>query len=312
VDSCPGPTPINLEESLARFGREAAFGQCDTGRYRCRFYTWGEGPPLLFIHGLCDDARSFLLPIACLSRHFRCIAYDLPAGGDDGACLPDYRHADLVADVYALLDHLGVNRCDVFGSSFGSTIALAAMHDRPERFERGILQGGFAHRPLAWAEVLLARLARYWPWAMHRLPLRVPVLRRSHGGPFSGRGPEFWQFFLERNGAPPMNACARRALLLHAIDIRRLLPDIKQPVLLICGDADPLVGRACEEVLENGLPQATRVEITQCGHLPQFTHPEVLAEVVRRFLAPLACSQIADCRLGFEQETTEGTEKQGF
>jgi pimeloyl-ACP methyl ester carboxylesterase len=297
VDSCPDSTPIDLKVSLARFEREAVFGRCDTGRYRCPYYIWGEGPPLLFIHGLCDDARSFLLPIARLSRNFRCIAYDLPAGRGDGACLADYQHANLVADVHTLLDHLGVNRCDVFASSFGSTIALAAMHHRPERFAHGILQGGFAHRPLARAEVLLARLARYWPGAMHRLPLRVPVLRRSHMRPFAERGPEFWEFFLEQNGTPPINAVARRALLLHAVDIRRLLPGIQQPVLLICGDADPLVGRACEEVLQAGLSQATRIEITRCGHLPQFTHPEVLAEVVRRFLTPQPCAEIADCGL---------------
>jgi len=279
-----------LSESLARFEREAVFGHCETGRYRCPYYVWGEGSPLLFIHGLCDEARSFVLPIALLSRHFRCIAYDLPTGRGDGACLAGYRHEDLVADVHALLDHLGVQRCDVFGSSFGSTIALASLYDRPERFQRGVLQGGFAHRPLAWAEVLLARLARYWPWAMHRLPLRSPVLRQSHVGPFSGRGPEFWEFFMRQSGVPPMNAVARRALLLHEIDIRRLLPAIRQPVLLICGDDDPLVGRACEDVLQAGLPQATRVEITHCGHLPQFTHPEVLAEVTRQFLTEAPCS----------------------
>jgi pimeloyl-ACP methyl ester carboxylesterase len=294
VDSCPGPAAIDLNESLARFKREAVLGHCDTGRYRCRYYVWGAGPPLVFVHGICDDARSFVLPIALLSRSFRCIAYDLPTGRGDAACLSTYRHADLVADIFGLLDHLRVNRCDVFGSSFGSTVALAAMHDRPELFQRGIVQGGFAHRPLAWAEVLLARLACYWPWAMHRLPLRVPVLRHSHLAPFAEHGPEFWEFFVEQNGAPPMNAVARRALLLHEVDIRGLLPAVRQPVLLICGDDDPLVGRGCEQVLAAGLPQATRVELSRCGHLPQFTHPEVLAEVIRQFLTGEACPGVTD------------------
>jgi len=282
--------PLSLAEVLKRFEREAVQGVCDTGRYRCPYYTWGEGAPLLFIDGLCDDARSFVLPIAQLSRHFRCIAYDLPGNKDDGCRLSGYQHADFVADVHALLDHLNIESCSLFGSSFGSTIALRAMQDRPQRFPSAILQGGFARRPLALPEVWLAKLARYWPWPMHRLPLRVPIIRRGHYAPFAPGPPEVWDYFLERSGAPIMAAVARRALILHEIDLRGLLPNIRQPVLLVCGDADPLVGKKCEEVLQAGLPNATRIELRNCGHMPQFTHPEVLAELILRFLTPLRCA----------------------
>jgi pimeloyl-ACP methyl ester carboxylesterase len=283
--------PLSLDEVLKRFEREAVQGVCDTGRYRCPYYTWGEGPPLLFIHGLCDDARSFVLPIAVLSRHFRCIAYDLPGNKDDGSRLSGYQHADFVADLLALLDHLSIQSCSLFGSSFGSTIALLAMHDRPKRFPSAVLQGGFARRPLALPEVMLAKLARYWPWPMHRLPLRVPIIRRAHFPPFASGPAENWNFFLERSGAPIMAAVARRALILHQLDLRHLLSDIRQTVLLVCGDADPLVGKKCEEVLQAGLPNATRIELQNCGHMPQFTHPEVLAELTLRFLTPLQCAE---------------------
>jgi pimeloyl-ACP methyl ester carboxylesterase len=291
AESCRHQHPLSLAEVLQRFRHEAVHGICDTGRYRCPYYSWGEGPPLVFIHGLCDDARSFVLPIALLSRHFRCIAYDLPGNKGDGARLGRYQHADFVADLFALLDHLGIESCSLFGSSFGSTIALRALHDRPEKLGSAILQGGFARRPLALAEVLLARLARYWPWPMHRLPLRVPIIRRGHYPPFASIPPENWHYFLERSGAPIMAAVARRALILHHLDLRSLLADIRQPVLLICGDADPLVDKKCEEVLQEGLPNVTRIELQNCGHMPQFTHPELLAELTLQFLTPLPCAE---------------------
>src|SRR5262245_28401189 len=125
ANAAPGPVtlspchPVTLSSALERFEREAVRGLCDTGRYRCPYYTWGEGPPLVFVHGLSDDATSFALTISLLSRHFRCIAYDLPGGVGDGARLGRYRHADLVADLFALLDHLGVRQGYLFGSSFG-------------------------------------------------------------------------------------------------------------------------------------------------------------------------------------------------
>jgi pimeloyl-ACP methyl ester carboxylesterase len=277
---------LSLDEALQRFEREAVRGECRTGRYRCRYYLWGEGAPLVFVPGLSDDAVSFVLPIALLSRHFRCIAYDLPAGRSDGARLGRYCHADLVADLRALLDSLHIERAYLFGSSFGSTITLAALRAHPERFPRAVLQGGFAHRPLAPAEVLLARLARGLPGCVGSLPFRDPMLRPGHYAPFAARPPEVWHFMLHRWGKLPIAALAQRALLLHRIDLRPILPVLRQPVLLVCGDGDHLVGQACEDVLLRGLPQATRVELCHCGHVPQFTHPEVLAEVVRRFLLP--------------------------
>jgi pimeloyl-ACP methyl ester carboxylesterase len=277
---------LSLNDALRRFDREAVRGFCDTGRYRCPYYTWGQGPPLLFIPGLSDDALSFVLVCSLLAGHFRCIAYDMPAGLGDGARLAGYRHADLVEDVWALLDHLGARQSYVFGSSFGSTIALAALHHKPECLPRGILQGGFAHRPLAPVSFLLASFARYWPGGAALLPFRPALLRRAHFGPFAGREAELWDFMLTRWGRPRIAALGQRARMLHRLDLRPLLPHIRQPVLLICGEDDPLVGKRCEESLVQGLPNAGRVELSGCGHNPVFSHPEVLAEVVRQFLTP--------------------------
>src|SRR4051812_3768013 len=85
--SCPrngpataGASRVTLAEALARFEREAAWGVCDTGRYRLPYYAWGAGPPLVFIHGVSDVSRSFVLVASRLAAHFRCVAYDLPLG----------------------------------------------------------------------------------------------------------------------------------------------------------------------------------------------------------------------------------------
>jgi len=262
------------------FRHEAVSGACDTGRYRCGYYSWGDGPPLLFVPGLCDGAMSFVMPIAQLSAQFRCIAYDLPAG----RALKSYRHADYVADLSALLDHLGIAECALFGFSFGSTITLEALRRWPARFPRAILQGGFARRPLGPGEVLLASLARYWPWPLASLPLRVKVLEYAHRAPFRSAPPECWDYFLDRQGSPPMSAVARRALLLHQLDLRRLLPAIQQPILMICGEHDHLVDKHCEQALLAGLPHVERLEIAGCGHMPQFSHPAAMAEATREFL----------------------------
>jgi pimeloyl-ACP methyl ester carboxylesterase len=193
-------------------------------------------------------------------------------------------------DLLALLDFLKLKQAYVFGSSFGSTIVLAALEAQPKRLPRAILQGGFARRRLARPELMLASWARYWHGKMAALPFRDVVMRTAHETPFFERDRAVWNFFLQRNGAPPMAAVARRALTVHHLDLRPRLPRIRQPVLLVCGDRDPIIGKDCESELQRGLALAARAELENCGHLPQFTHPEVLAEVVLRYLTPATCA----------------------
>src|ERR1700756_5495649 len=93
--------PVSLDKTLHRFEREAVQSVCDTGRYRCAYFTWGQGPPLVFIPGLSDDALSFVLVAGMLSADFRCVAYNLPSSAGDGARLGRYTHDLLVDDLFA-------------------------------------------------------------------------------------------------------------------------------------------------------------------------------------------------------------------
>lgn len=273
-----------LRECLERWHKEPTRGVLDTGRYRCRYVVWGSGPTLVLVPGMAMDAEAFVMPMARLQAHFRCVSFALPDGDQDGARIRSYRHDDLVSDLFALLDHLAIQRCDIFGSSFGSTITLSAVNRQPARFGRVILQGGFARRPLSRAEVLAASFARFLPGRMRHLPFVTRVLENNARPEFRSREPEVWDYFVEQNLRIPLRAFAMRALLIHRVDLRPILPSIAHPVLLICGDRDRLIGRSCEAELKQGLPHAARAEIEGCAHLPQLTHPEVLCEVVRQYL----------------------------
>lgn len=306
TQSCTTPCTAHVEAerlplgpTLERFGREAVRGVCDTGR--CRYFTWGDGPPLVFLHGLADSSQAFVLPCALLSRSFRCIAYDLPTGAGDGARLRRYTHADLVADLWALLDHLGVRQSYVFGSSLGAAVALAALRERPERLPRAVLHAPLVHKPLRRAERLFAWLMSHWPGSMASLPFRTKLLHELHRAPFAGQPAEVWEHYLAYSGALPIRAVGRQARLLHRLDLRPLLGDIRQPVLLLAGDQDPVVRQEDLEEVLRGLPGAGLFLLEGCGHFPGLTHPEMLAEMVRFFLTPPSTEasgkmHIADCR----------------
>lgn len=276
---------IPLTEALGRWRREARAGVLDTGRYRCRFFVWGRGTPLVFIHGLADRARSFVPLIAHLTDSFRCIAYELPTGERDRAKPASLRHADLVNDLFDLIDHLDVGQACLYGSSFGSTVALAALHRAPKRFLRAAIQSGFAHRTLAPAEVLMVSLAVHWPGRLGRVPVREQIQKRIDRPQF-GDDEAMWRFFRANTATAPLKAVASRALILRRLDLRPLLPLIRHPILLVAGDSDAIVARDCTDELEKGLPHADRIEFPHCGHYPHYTHTAGLAEALRRFLLP--------------------------
>ena len=286
--SSPHPTASELAAALARYDAEARSGAFHTGRYRLRYVTWGESarPPLVFAHGMADQARSFAMVMTRLvDAGFRCVAYELANGLDDGANLGMYRHPHFVADLIALLDHLNLPTVDLLGSSFGPTIAVRALAARPDRFRRCVLKGAFARRPLWRRERGLSRLGRYWPWRIGELPLRVRELRRLEGRGFAGCPPEVFAFLLECTGRTPCRAAALRTLIIDKLDLRPLLPRIPHPVLMVSGDLDGIVFRWCEDEVEAGLTNVRRVELSPCGHYPQYTMPGPLAGAIREFLS---------------------------
>ena len=180
---------------------------------------------------------------------------------------------------------------------------MPALRERPERLPRALLHAPLIHKPLRRAERVFAWLMSHWPGSMASLPFRRRLLRELHRDPFSGRPPEVWDHFLAYSGAVPIRAAGRQARLLHRLDLRPLLAAVRQPVLLLCGDRDPLIDGEDLAEVRRGLPHAGLFLLEGCGHFPGLTHPEMLAEVVRFFLTPPAATEagngrmhIADCK----------------
>ena len=99
------------------------------------------------------------------------------------------------------------------------------------------------------------------------------------------------------------------ALHLYGLDLRPILPEIRQPVLLVVGKRDPVIGQNHENDLMSGLPNAGKVILEGCGHLPAYTHPDMLAGVVRRFLTPPdnVAASLPTCRLDGRVEKIAAT-----
>lgn len=305
---------ITLKEAHYRLEWEAEQGDIELGRYRSSYVRWGQGPPLVFIHGLGDTWPSFVQPIALLAREYHCIAYNQPRGLGDGARLRGYQHDHLVDDLVKLLDHFQLSTATLVAHSFGTTIALKALRRHPERVKQAILIGSFTHRPLRRYERALAWLGQYLPGTLRLLPGREKAMIRAHAAAFAERGPEVLRHFLDRTALPPCRAMAHWAFALDRTDLTPLLPAIHQPVLVVSGEWDRLTPPRMQQQLFERLSNAALFLIDRCGHFPMYTHPEALADAIRRFTKMPACAlggTPAGCSLSGRTDTLVCSDQAG-
>lgn len=108
-----------------------------------------EGQPVVFLHGgpgggLIEDYRRYFDPQA-----YRIVLFDQRGAGDSTphANLEDNTTWHLVSDIERLREHLGVEAWQVFGGSWGSTLALAYAQTHTERVRQLVLRGIFLCRP---------------------------------------------------------------------------------------------------------------------------------------------------------------------
>jgi proline iminopeptidase len=113
-----------------------------------------DGKPAVFLHGgpgggTDPKQRRFWHP-----EKYRIILFDQRGCGQSTphACLEENSTWDLVSDIEQLRVHLGIERWQLFGGSWGSTLALAYAEKHPERTTELVLRGIFMLRPkeLAW------------------------------------------------------------------------------------------------------------------------------------------------------------------
>ncbi|WP_439638385.1 alpha/beta fold hydrolase [Nevskia sp.] len=101
------------------------------------YQQMGEGPDLVFVHGLAASRAFWFLQYALpLSKHFRITLFDLRGHGYSSMPASGYRAIDAAADLAGLLDHLGIARCLLVGHSYGGGVALEFAGLHPQRVER--------------------------------------------------------------------------------------------------------------------------------------------------------------------------------
>lgn len=252
-----------LSVSLLACGQEFPYGNnVDAGQYqkirgiRMYYEIYGEGPPLLLLHGNGGSVGAFSKNIPYFSQKYRVIAVDSRAQGKT-VDLGDSLSFEMMADDFAaLLTTLGVDSAYVIGWSDGGINALLLAMRHPEKVKKLVSSGANVS------------------------PDSTAIL------------PDLWredQLFYEQNKNKVFrNVKEKNNFKVFSLDVLepniplKELQKIKVPALIVAGDRD-LIVREHTVAISKNIPNARLWIVPNSGHGTLIEHADEFNRVVDDF-----------------------------
>lgn len=100
------------------------------------YAVWGDGSPLILLHGGLGNIEYFGGQIAELAKQYRVIAMDSRGHGQSTRNADPYSYGLMAKDVIGLMDHLKIDKASIVGWSDGGIIGLDIAMNHPDRLDR--------------------------------------------------------------------------------------------------------------------------------------------------------------------------------
>lgn len=250
-----------------------------------------EGEPVILLHGFPDNWYSYRFTIPALAQAgFHVIAPDQRGFNLSDKTGP-YDVFTLCQDIAALQDALHLSQSHLVGHDWGGTLAWSFASLYPERVQRlailnaphlQALQDTFRRHPIQWMRSLYILFFQI-PWlpevflraGNYRLLAQTFAAIDPHY--MTGEDIDFYRQAWTQPGAlSAMLGWYRTAL--RSTESRWLmgLPPlvVPQPTLLIWGEKDPYLDRACNETLPTYVTNLHIHYLPSANHWPMIDRPD--------------------------------------
>ena len=275
-DSAGGaPDPV---DSFADFIAAVPTHEYEAPFGRSTYWEMGEGEPLILLHGISGGRRLFYRVVPLLAERYRVIVpllrgEEIPARG--------FTVDDLLDDLSALLDVLGVERATVYGASFGGYVALAYGGRCDARVHTIVTQGSFAHFRLG----VLDRVALY---GSYLLPPSLGadyyawrVLKGRETGYLREFAPGVAELNVGWQRATPFASLRQRTHLIARVDLAHAVQRAEAALRIGHALQDPVVPFGASKRLAKLRPDAHFESWESGGHMQMLTHPEQFSALAR-------------------------------
>jgi 3-oxoadipate enol-lactonase len=230
-----------------------------------------DRPWLTMLHGAATSVHLWDPQIEPLGSMFHILRIDVRGHGKSNAEVQSQTFEDLVADVIAVWDALGIEKSSVIGLSLGGMTGFGLAIHHPDRVERLIAADCRSDAPEAFSQSWVNRLQVLKDKGIEGIAeITVPM----------------WMTKASQENRPELIAGARDLIMstsdegyvsvatpLMALDYKKDLGKIRCPTLLIVGSED---GPHPEEMrkMADLIPGAKYAVVEGAGHISNFEQPE--------------------------------------
>jgi pimeloyl-ACP methyl ester carboxylesterase len=224
------------------------------------YSIYGDGPPLLLVHGLSGSVGWWRRNVPALASSHTVYAVELVGFGSNRGRRPLTLDAS-ASGLQALMAALGIDRAHLVAHSMGAQISIHLAANCPELIDRMVLAApsGMLRSSLIPMAVRLARAGRYGAFDF------TPTLLRD----------------ALRAGPVNLLLAARQIL---TDDVEALLDKILSPTLVLAGERDVIVPPEVCQAVAAGISGAHYKVIPGAGHNLMWDRADLFNEAVRAFL----------------------------
>jgi pimeloyl-ACP methyl ester carboxylesterase len=267
-----------------------------SGAVGIHYEVHGSGPVILFAHESTGHCGNWRGQIEHFARRRTCVLYN--ARGYPPSDVPStpeaYSQAIFVADLLAVLDHLGIGAADIVGLSMGSMTALHFGLRHPDRVRSIVLAGTGPGRSRQEVEAFnagvraLAKRLETIGWSAILEEYDAAPDRRE----VCWKNPALHRLYCE--GLEARDGAVSAMILREVVCKRPVLAELKgelgrldMPVLIVSGDADSDC-LPTSLYLREALPRAGVAILPRTGHAVNVEEPYLFNGLLEGFYAAVA------------------------
>lgn len=235
-----------------------------------------EGRPwILLSNSLATDLHMWDDQIGFLTETHRVVRYDTRGHGQSSAPQGPYDFDMLVADMLAVLDHVGAERADIMGLSLGGMTALGFGLSHPDRVRRMVVCDARADNPPPFVASWDDRIAAIEKGGMAAI---VPgTLERWFTRQASPALLAKAEAMIRATAVPGYVGCSRA---LQGLSYLGRLGDLSVPVRYVVGAEDLAAPVAAMQAMADATPNARLTVLPELAHIPAMEDPAAFEAAV--------------------------------